>query len=58
MNTYVDIKFSAHDEFQYRNIGKPNNLKVSGSNKPKALNSIAKIGYNHICLSITISINL
>ena len=40
----VDIKFSAHDAFlelpssgkaQYRNIGKPNHIKVFGSNKTK-----------------------
>ena len=29
---------------QYRNIGKPNNLKVSKINKQKGLNRIAKIG--------------
>jgi hypothetical protein len=61
-------KSSAHDAFQYQNIGKQNNLKVSGSNKPKALNrmprstkvnhawrrrTLAKICYSHICLSIT-----
>jgi hypothetical protein len=28
---------------QYRNIGKPNSLKVFGSNKTKALNRIEKI---------------
>jgi len=28
---------------QYRNIGKPNNLKLFGSNKLKSLNKIAKI---------------
>jgi len=33
---YVNIKFSAHDAF--RNIGRPNNLKVFGSNKPKGQN--------------------
>jgi hypothetical protein len=26
---------------QYQNIGKPNNLKVFGSNKPKGINRIA-----------------
>ena len=35
-------KSSAHDAFQYQNIGKQNNLKVSGSNKPKALNRMPR----------------
>jgi len=35
------ITFSGYA--QYRNIGKPNNLKVFGSNKPKGINWIAKI---------------
>ena len=35
---------------QYRNIGKPNDLKVFGNNTPKVLNRIAKIGKGHLCL--------
>ena len=35
---------------QYRNTGKPKNLKVFRSNKPKDLNRIAKIGYGYLCL--------
>jgi hypothetical protein len=34
-----EITFIGYD--QYRNIGKPNNLKVFGSNKPRGLNRIA-----------------
>ena len=36
---------------QYRNIGKPNNLKVFGNNKPKVLIRRAKISKGHLCLS-------
>jgi hypothetical protein len=36
---------------QYRNIGKPNNLKVFGSNKPNGQNRIAKIGQCYLCMS-------
>ena len=51
-NKNVDIKLSAHDAFlvtfiryaQNRKIGKPNILKVFGSNKTKGPNRIAKIG--------------
>ena len=35
-SNYVNITFSAHDAF--RNIGRPNNLKVFGSNKSKGQN--------------------
>ena len=35
---------------QYWNIGKPNNLKVFGKNKPKGLNIISKICYGCVCL--------
>jgi hypothetical protein len=31
---------------QYRKIGKPNNVKVFGSNEPKSLNGIAKDYWN------------
>jgi hypothetical protein len=32
------LKITFIRDAQYRNIGKPNNLKVFGSNKPKGLN--------------------
>jgi predicted transcriptional regulator len=51
-NKNVDIKFSAHDAVseitfisyaQHLKIGKPNNLKLLGTIKPKGLNRIAAI---------------
>ena len=36
-----------HQVRSISNIGKPNNLKAFGSNRPKALNRIAKISFTH-----------
>jgi len=38
MDKNVDLRYT-----QYRNIGKPHNVKVFESNKPKGLNRIAEI---------------
>jgi len=47
----VNANLSLINIYKCRNIGKPNNLKVFGSNNPKGLNRIAKLGYGHLCLS-------